>query len=82
MSAPHELWLLGPDDTPPTWTVDDMCIDYGGTGVRYLRADLTCGECRLQNEQLALSCPCNRYGGNPAVNVRPACMAFVPREKR
>jgi hypothetical protein len=40
MSAPRELWLLGPDDTPPTWTADEMCIDYTGNGIRYLRAYL------------------------------------------
>ena len=77
MSAPKEIWIAMSESD--TGVVLGFARKVRGYPHRYIRADLTCGECRLQNEHLALSCACNRYSGN-MVNARPACMAFVPGE--
>lgn len=76
---PHEVWVFGAARGGFACTHIPEAAANLDAPVRYLHADLKCGECALQNEQLALSCP---YGGNPTVNTRPACMAFVPKEGR
>lgn len=81
MSAPFELWLN----------------EYGvksremvSNGSRYLRADLTCGECAWKSvnseRKCAHSWPQNiMQNGGPFFTPDddyPACMAFVPRETK
>lgn len=80
MSAPVEVWLPMYDDGTPQDTID--LEDRGiGDEVRYLRADLTCGECHWRPSV----CP---HGEGTSYSVRkpmastPACMKFAPKERK
>jgi hypothetical protein len=64
--------------------------------VRYLRADLTCGECgrercgekqnyvakKGQSLGTHWTCPRNGQGSTNVMSHYSACMAFVPREQK
>ena len=69
MSAPHEVWV----------TVDDKVFrERQGIGpLRYLRADLTCGECMSHNQTFMVC----KTRGISVVCADLACMAFVSKEE-
>ena len=74
MSAPWEVWgadLLGNNK----WVfTDDKRV---GSTSRYLRADLTCGECANNGDENK----CGHLHIYTASHL-PACMAFQPKEER
>ncbi len=49
--------------------------------VRYLRADLVCGECGHLREDSDYSVLCTKHSWEIAAE-NPACMAFAPKEER
>lgn len=91
MSAPHEVFLAldgesisktkwfwhgDPDDGGKGWVHEDGAL-------RYLRADLTCGECCLRTRHVSPlpDCPNAVFRTVGWVFVgkkHPACMAFEP----
>lgn len=69
-AAPGEAWLT-PRQAGHTTS---------GGGVakhRYLRADLTCGECGILGSDDYATCP--HHGRVIQPDHQPACMAFLPR---
>jgi hypothetical protein len=84
MSAPWEVWI-----SPSEWPVTlEAHPSPGGDRVRYLRADLTCGDCGKHGNHNGCA---HDYHLHDAVNIvaqkhvwpnhgSPACMAFTPKE--
>jgi len=81
MSAPHETFIAEIQTTPLGY--------HNGAEpklVRYLRADLTCGECGSHYDEM--KCPnqmeyFDKHGESfklAPIATTPACMAFVPKE--
>jgi hypothetical protein len=74
MSAPHEVYVNhDPDEYP--W---DAGMEPEPGTVRYLRADLTCGECLFSDNPASW---CIKRG-IPVRTDSPACMAIRPRPAR
>lgn len=72
MSAPYEFWAV----IDKGEVVAVTGIPSGGVHVRYLRADLTCGECRcLDDSEYWDKCP-----HEDVEKHSKACMAFQPKE--
>lgn len=85
MSAPFDLRLIvGWANGRTTATVNEVM------GVRYLRADLTCGECAKWFRDCPHTITVHSWTdcGSPLVDdyepkeEMPACVAFVPKEGR
>ena len=79
MSAPFEVWAFQYFDK--SWSIDSEKM---AGHKRYLRADLTCGECGEYQTR-----KCAHLLGHPSspMLMRPdksavACMAFVPRKEQ
>lgn len=85
MSAPWEVMIHSPIDAPQAAYATS--IDGGAMyvllrmNVRYLRADLTCGECAFLKEDSDYSVLCVKHSWEIAAE-NPACMAFVPKHDR
>jgi len=76
MSAPHEVWIFEHRDGDVVLTKlrsETQCV-------RYLRADLTCGECALDIDTTP-ACPFSAEEYNLPRKENPACMAIVPKEQ-
>ena len=80
MSAPHEVFVVcvGTQHQTPQQARKESGPRLGNSiEVRYLRADLVCGECAKIDDEY----PCECRGCLTTDDYdRPACMAFVPRE--
>jgi len=74
MSAPHEVFC-GTDGR-----TEEFSFDVAPFNVRYLRADLTCGECRLDIDTTP-ACPFSAEEYNLPRKENPACMAIIPKEE-
>ena len=80
MSAPHEVWCVVWDDGTLHGEVKEK-PGSDGRDVRYLRADLTCNDCK--KSILGIDCPHDSMDeGSTTSNGEAACMAFVPRPGR
>lgn len=83
MSAPHEIRVLVAESNGQRAYQDSP-----RNGVRYLRADLTCGECGSPKRHQAtgrLSSLTYSYCEvlcRSVTNMTAACMAFAPKEER
>lgn len=81
MRAPHEVFLK-PNAFGLMLPSDG---DMSGE-VRYLRADLTCGECEMWDTDEGMSDGCGWCAAyKPHENrttTHPACMTFVPKEPK
>jgi len=73
MSAPIEVWV----DDLGTYSSHDQ-LQWAENPVRYLRSNLTCGECALRQHDSCAKGPTAGVWGKQ----EPACMAFVPKEKK
>ena len=84
MSAPHEIIVHNGrafSDLNTHGMTDGFINTVQKVGVRYLRADLTCGECEKEGKPECLwfvdgDDECEWPSG-----LHPACMAFVPRKE-
>jgi hypothetical protein len=73
MSAPYEVWVKD-----GRWhTGESKAVPR----TRYLRADLTCGECDYFHHTVADGYRCD-WKWQSAGSAIPACMAFVPKEAK
>lgn len=79
MSAPWEITIKdvswGYEVTRPAPVLDG----FTGVETRYLRADLTCGECGHRNEIPAAKKWACTQRGMYVGRTEVACMAFVPK---
>ena len=86
MSAPYQIWMT---DTPDGWFVTSRLKGKQRNSPRYLRADLTCGDCGYQHARGKLSGDghkCEHANWLDAFALwfeppdnSPACMAFTPK---
>lgn len=85
MSAPWEVMIHSPIDAQAAYatTRDGSTIHVlrGPMNVRYLRADLTCWECKYLRGDSDYSVLCTKHSWVIAAE-NPACMAFAPKEGR
>lgn len=82
MSAPFEVWIDDDGDRVINTRGEYFAPDL----VRYLRADLTCGECAKQGNahkcDHTMNFPVGEgFGQLVPAECWPACMAFAPKVK-
>lgn len=75
MSAPHEVWIHSPIRGQAAYAEvrngRDLFILSGPIDARYLRADLTCGDCAYKSINTRKACA-------HAINAQTVCGRIVP----